>query len=284
MEELTQEQTDEESKKIREEVTAEVFETSIAADQEPTPVVEEIEQKEEAVDIWEGVNPAVKESFDKLSSQFETRLKQTERRVGSIQNEASIVKKAADEVTQKASEAPTPEQVADAEKNKEEWEELKEDYPEWANAIEVKLSAQRTEFQESLPKIETKFNNDVAGLSTKIEELTATIEKNLISAQHPGWQDTINTQEYNTWITGQPAEMQALTTSNFAKDAIKVLDAFGGRQSQRTPAEIAAERKSRLSKAQSIPATGTNRQTKSEADQTDEEYRRSISNKIWDED
>lgn len=292
MDELTQEQIDEESAKIREELTAEVFlDEAPGSTETETSLSESTEagQAKPEADPWAGVSPMLKESMDKISSriegfsEMETRLKQTERRIGAIQNEADAVRRAAGEATAKAAEAPTAEQIAEAEETKEEWKELKEDYPEWAKAIESKLSAQRTEFQESLPNT-AKVEGDVASLKTQIDELTTTLQKSQISAQYPEWEDTISTQEYRSWISAQSAEMKVLTTSYAAKDALKVLDAYAGQQAKKTPAEVVAERQRRLRSAASIPNTTAGKQTKSEADQTDDEYRRSASQKIWDED
>lgn len=289
MDELTQEQIDEETKKIREEVTAEVFE-----DKAPEPIEAEkplpIEPEPEPEDPWKDVSPALKKSFDEVSSQLgdfkamETRLKQAERRIGSMQNEASEAKKVADEAAVKIAEAPTPEQIAKAEDQKKEWEALKTDFPEWANAIESKLSAQSTKLNKSMPdtgKLEEKFDKNVAGLSQKVAELSETIEKNSVSFKHPEWETIRDSKEFGIWLAGQPAETKGLTDSGYAKDAIKVLDAYADHKTKKSPAEIAAERQNRLKKAESVPRTTAIKQTKSEADQTDEEYRRSIGEKIW---
>ena len=283
------EQTQIEEKKIRDEVTAELWEGAepVKTDAEVLGT-NDVEITPEPEDPWKDVNPVLKESFEKISSQLEglsameTRLKQAERRVGSVQNEVFAAKKAADDIAVKIAEAPSKEQIDDAAKTEKEWDELKEDFPEWANAIEKKLSATRTEFEKHIPKkLEEKITTEISALSTKLEEMTVAMEKNVLGIKHPEWETIIDSKEYKVWLAGQDDATKTLTTSQYAKDAIKVLDKFEEQKTKKSPAIIAAERKERLRKSETIQGQKAEI-TKSEIDMNDNDFRKSQAKKIWD--
>ena len=255
MEELTQEQAEE----YRDGLISEMWdgaepkvESKEEIGVEPTAVPE---------DPWKDVNPVLKESIDKISSQLENltsfgeRLKQAERRVGSIQNEFFAAKSA---VNVAVDEAPTTKQIEDAAKTNQEWEELKTDFPEWANAIESKLSATRAEFEKHIPdtgKLEEKIATEVSSLITKLEDMRISMEKNVLGIKHPEWETIIESKDYKAWLAGQDDATKTLTTSQYAKDAIKVLNKFEEQKPKKSPVVIAAERKDRLRKSETVQGT-----------------------------
>lgn len=297
-EESTQEQNDDQA--LRKELAGEIWgsegseETTITEAAKADDVVIEKEvttddgvvvvDEEPAQDEWEGVNPTLRKSFEKISSQLESlsaiesRLKQTERRIGSMQNEMSGAKKVAAEAKV---ESPTKEQMAEAAKTESEWDELKEDFPEWASAIEAKLAANSTEIVKGLPNTE-KINSDMAGMTTKLSEMSTEIQKNKISFKHPGWKAIIDSKEYAAWIAGQPEDIRSKTKSLEAEDAIVVLDKFEVDRPKKSPAAIAADRKKRLKESTVVAGQKTVNTSKSSEDMTDEEYRRKVSKEIWD--
>ncbi|NCC59141.1 MAG: hypothetical protein EOM17_16240, partial [Synergistales bacterium] len=106
---------------------------------EVTPPPEaEPEPKQETVedDPWAGVPPALREQIQSISDRvgaidnLDYRLKQTERRLGSVQNEFYAAQKAAKEQP----DGPTPEQLEKASKSQKKWDEMKEEFPDIADA------------------------------------------------------------------------------------------------------------------------------------------------------
>ena len=288
VEEKVEEKTEEE---IREEIAAEEFELSPPAkkkvEEEPKEEPEkELETKPDE-DPWAGVNPALKQSFDDMSAKVKAfdsmvfRLKQTESRIGAIQNKLSAAEKAAQKPP-----APTKEEVAKAAAEDKSWEELKEDFPEWAEAVDARFSRASSGIETTQKELREAMASHIQGeIATLRAEMLAnekTREKTLLSFKYPDWETTIQTPEYKKFIETEPEEIKQLTFSPLAKDAVKVLDRFekSKTKTNKSPAEIAAERKRRLQ--ESVSAKGTKTMpAKSEADMTEEELRRKIAAETW---
>jgi len=241
-------------------------------------------------DPWAGVDPTLRKTFDEMSAKMKGldevnyRLKQTENRIGALQNQLHEAKKEAEKV--KA--APTKEEIEKAAADETSWSELKEEFPEWASAIDARLAKASSSFkseQEKIKDSQATTTRQIEDKIVKLQELTETFEKSLLEFKHPDWEKTISTPKYQEWILKQPEETKKLTTSKFAKDAVKVLNEFAKTQTTETqtdksPAEIAAERKQRLKQALSVDGKKT-KPVKSEADMDDEEFRKKLSAEIW---
>jgi hypothetical protein len=269
---------------IRAEAEAEIFGEDPQGEQQTDPEVKEPEKKPEPKeepkaepkeelkepkeDPWAGVSPALREQFEGVTRKLSTldeitnRLKTAEGRVGALQSE--LAKKATHEVKQ----APSAAQI-DAAASDAEWEELKEDFPEWANALEKRLTATR---------------DDVKSLiATEQKRMTEEVERRIVSIKHPGYQKTIQDPAFKTWFSAQPAEIQKLANSMRAEDAIKVLDGYAGSKTEKVekaPSRM-QDRKKRLQDAAMIPRGSPQKPIKSEADMTEAELRKKIASEIW---
>ena len=276
---------EEETARIRDEVAQEM-----KAEEEGTaPFVDAHKSepvKEAVIDPWEGVNPALKGMFDTMSQTVQAlqgadlRLKQAESRIGAITNELHAAKKAAETVR----DAPTAEQMAVAAKSDENWENLKKDFPEWAeafdsrfdNKLSVKLEALKAEIGGGTT------TEELEKLKTTLAEGTQTeIQKGILTFFKPKWRDTIGTNDWKAWIAAQPAEMVALTQSDQAVDAVSLIDQFEeATQKQKTATEIAADRKRRM-KTSVLPEGGKAVPVKSEADMSDAELRAKLGKEVF---
>ena len=276
---------EEETTRIRDEIAQEM-----QAEEEGTaPLVDAHRPelvKEVVVDPWEGVNPALKGMFDTMSQTVQTlqgadlRLKQAESRIGAITNELHAAKKAAEQVRV----APTAEQMAVAAKSDENWENLKKDFPEWAeafdsrfdNKLSVKLEALKAEIGGGTT------TEELEKLKTTLAEGTQTeIQKGILTFFKPKWKDTIGTNDWKAWLAAQPAETVALTTSDQAVDAVALIDQFEeATQKQKTATEIAADRKRRM-KTSVLPEGGKAVPVKSEADMSDAELRAKLGKEVF---
>lgn len=263
------EQEQQEMEKIRSEAEAEIF-----GGVEPTQGPEETapaekNTEEPNVDPWAGVAPALREQMEGMNQRMASldeitaRLKTAEGRVSALQSE--LAKKATQDVKKTPGAAPSAAQV-DAASTDAEWEELKEDFPEWANALEKRIAA---------------TNESVRSLISKEQaRMTEEVERRIVSIKHPGYQKTIQDPDFKTWFQAQPAEFQKLANSMKADDAITVLDGYAAARGK-GPSRI-QDRKKRLQEAATIPK-GSQQQApiKSEADMTEAELRKKIASEIW---
>jgi len=276
---------EEETARIRDEVAQEMK----AEEEGIAPVVDAHKPepaKEAVVDPWEGVNPALKGMFDTMSQTVQTlqgadlRLKQAESRIGAITNELHAAKQAAEQVKV----APTAEQMAVATKSDENWENLKKDFPEWAEAFDGrfdnKLSVKLEELKKEIGGGTT--TEELEKLKTTLAEGTqAEIQKGILTFFKPKWKEEIASPEWKTWIAAQPAETVALTLSDQAVDAVSLIDQFEeATQKPKTATEIAADRKRRM-KTSVLPEGGKAVPVKSEADMSDAELRATLGKEVF---
>jgi chromosome segregation ATPase len=228
-----------------------------------------LEPKEE--DPWAGVPTALREQLQQISERITTidnidyRLKQTERRLGGIQNEFYAAQKAAKE----QKEAPTEQEMKAASKTAEAWAGLKEDFPEWAEAIESKIA----DVKPDIEKIRADIKADLQQGSGTNEDM----ERRLVGIAHRDWQDVVKSSDYQAWLQGQPQALQQKALyGQTAEDAIEVLDKFKAAK-KKPPDNI----KDRLEKAVDAPRGPARKPPKSEADLTDAELRQQIASEVW---
>lgn len=211
-------------------------------------------------DPYAGLHPAVRarlESVDGLTQ----RLRNAEGHIGGLTSENRRIAgelAAAQAAAKTSTTAPTTTQMQAAQVSGEKWKELKDQFPEWADALEERLS----QVQPAQPNID-ELRNQIRGeltqqLTTDITakvsaELSAKTEDRLVNVAHRGWKDTVKTQEFTDWYAKQPADVQALGASPVAEDAINLLDQFKAqRVATPDPAAIAQQRRQRLQDAANV--------------------------------
>jgi hypothetical protein len=146
-------------------------------------------------------------------------------------------------------EAPSQGQIANAAKNPETWEQLKEDFPEWAGAMEEYVASKlgSVQSQQGLdPQQVAAFVQQQVD-QTKAEMRQA-IEEARVDGKYENWKDTVNTLEFTQWFTVQSPEIRSLANSDSARDAIRMLDLFHETK-KRSASDIKQERGQRLAAA-----------------------------------
>jgi hypothetical protein len=216
--------------------------------QELEPEQAQIEP-EQPEDPLAGLSPAVRAKLAQIddlaqaNAQLLHHVKTTEGRVAAMQREAQQARQAS------MQEAPTQTAIASAAKNPEKWEQLKQDFPEWAGAMEEYVASKLgvSSQQQSLsPEAVAQFvQQEVANTKAEMGRL---MEEARIEGKYENWRDTINTTEFAQWFTVQTPETRALADSPAAKDAIKMLDLFSAAQT-RSAGDIKQERGARLAAA-----------------------------------
>lgn len=246
-----------------------------APSEEEVPQAEpEPEPQPEVSDPLDGLPDAVKaklaeiDELKKANAQLLHHVKSTEGRVAAMQREAQIARQAA----KAADDAPTSGQIAAASKNPEKWEALKQDFPEWSEAMEEYVSAKlatqpRTESAVSAQQIAGYVQQQVAQTRAEMQKA---FEESRVEDRHGDWKQTVQTQEFVSWFQMQSPEVRALAQSNAAKDAIRMLDMY--EQAKTKPAkEVKQERSARLAAAATTPRGQTTPPAKSLDDMSAEE-------------
>lgn len=271
-----------EEQEYREQLAVELWEDGERAE---FPAEQEEQQAEpEAApeaDPWEGVPAALKQTLEALQSKVSTidtignEVKQWSGRVGAIQRELQLQRNAAEQAAKTVSEAPTKQQMAEAAQDDEAWSELKDEFPEWADALEKRTG-----------KLEKKFSEQIESLRQQqpqapdLSALRREYDQKLLTIKHPSWQQLVASPEYNEWLNKQPQDVrQKALESTDALECIEVLDQFTAAKSP--VKDVVDKRKERLASSVSAPSGGRPVRSKSIDDMTPEEYREHVAKQIW---
>ena len=271
-----------EEQEYREQLAAELWEDGERAE---FPAEQEEQQAEpEAApeaDPWEGVPAALKQTLEALQSKVSAidtignEVKQWSGRVGAIQRELQLQRNAAEQAAKTVSEAPTKQQMAEAAQDDEAWSELKDEFPEWADALEKRTG-----------KLEKKFSEQIESLRQQqpqapdLSALRREYDQKLLTIKHPSWRQIVASPEYNEWLNKQPQDVrQKALESTDALECIEVLDQFTAAKSP--VKDVVDKRKERLASSVSAPSGGRPVRSKSIDDMTPEEYREHVAKQIW---
>lgn len=214
-------------------------------DFEPEQAQVEPEQPE---DPLAGLSPTVRAKLAQIdelaqaNAQLLHHVKTTEGRVAAMQREAQQARQAATQ------DAPTQTAIASAAKNPEKWEQLKQDFPEWAGAMEEYVASKMGDQQQQNLTPEQVTNYVQQQVAQTRAEMGRLMEEARIEGKYENWRDTVNTTEFAQWFTVQSPETRALADSSAARDAIKMLDMFNTSKSV-SATEIKQERGARLAAA-----------------------------------
>jgi len=217
--------------------------TELLADAPETPQVIEPELE----DPLAGLSPAVRaklaqiDELAKSNAQLQHHVMSAEGRMAAMQQEANQARQAA------MQEAPTQTAIVSAAKNPEKWEQLKQDFPEWAGAMEEFVASKIGNQQQGLTpqQVAGYVQQQVAQTRAEMGRL---MEEARIEGKYENWRDTVNTIEFAQWFTVQSPDTRALADSSAARDAIRMLDMFNSSRSV-LATDIKQERGARLAAA-----------------------------------
>jgi hypothetical protein len=160
-------------------------------------------------------------------------------RVSALQSQLAKVPK---------TETPTESQTAAALKSPAKWAKMKEEFPEWSEAFEDFVRENMPAAKEAgqpafdLDAVKTEIRTDLSKESFEREF-------KYVSRKIPNWTQKINTPEFGTWLQSQPPEVKALAESDYALDALELLDHFDKREQptqQESNDPVTAQRNARL--------------------------------------
>lgn len=208
---------------------------------EPEPEPEPVQ-----ADPFQGLPPELLAKIDdlqKANEDLKNHVRAAEGRVAAWQRER--------EEQKRLSAAPTQTDIAKATANPEKWDQLKQDFPEWAEAMEEYVGFKVG--QPSQGVSEDQLNKLIEERTEKIRaEALEAIEYAKLETKHGDWRETINSDDFVKWVGSQPVDVYNLIDSPKAADAVKVIDLFKQSRAPATTttvAEIKNQRKATLSNA-----------------------------------
>jgi hypothetical protein len=134
--------------------------------------------------------------------------------------------------------APAADKAAVASKVDDQLKQVGVDLPDVAELVKAARDELRADMKPvDVAAIEAKFEKAVTErvaevqAQTKVEVAAARVLA-AIDLKHDGWEETINTPEFETWYVKQAPEVQALSASPKAAAAIQMLDLFKADQAK----------------------------------------------------
>lgn len=186
--------------------------------------------------------------LEQANAQLLHHVKTAEGRVAAMQREFQQARQAATTVAPQ--DAPSQERMAAAAKNPEKWEQLKQDFPEWAGAMEEYVAAKLGSVQPQAPGLTPEQVQEL--VQTQVTqtkaEMARALEEARIEGKHENWKQEIKTPEFGAWFLAQAPEVRALADSPSARDAIRMLDLYE-KAKTKPAAEVRQERSQRLAAA-----------------------------------
>lgn len=205
-------------------------------------------------DPFAGMSPALKQRFEQveaLARQAEQvpallqNIKTAEGRVAAMQREMDVAKAAA----KAAPAGPSTAQIAAASGDVKKWDNLKSDFPEWAEATEqyvnAKLAGITPAQAQNLDPKEVEAWVQAQGAKAQAAALAA-VEEAKVEIKHPDWAEKVVSPEFKTWFEKQGDDVKALSQSVRGRDAVRMLDLFNEHQTKaNTTAEAVQQTRSK---------------------------------------
>lgn len=229
------------------EVTAERAGTApVAPAETPVPVPAVVEAP--ATDPLAAIQAQIAEFEAKMSG----RLRNVEGHIGNLngtQKELKTLMDASKTAATQVGDAPTQTEIKQAAANPQAWDDLKEDYPEWATATEALLDS-RLKNSFDAKAFEADIKEQMRGETAAVRQ---EIIESSLAAVFPGWKDDVQSAGFKTWSTAQSDEVKALIYSDKVGDAAKMLKLYEVAKQSNPANAIIEQRKATLAAATTTP-------------------------------
>jgi len=189
------------------------------------------------------------DSLKTLVDNLSHRVQSSDGRVGALQRELQQARAA----TATSQRAPNEQTVRAAAKTPEKWAKLKEEFPEWGEAVESLVDATRAEQpQVDLTPLQTEIQNQINGI---VQQFHWAVEEAKLFGAYKNYKTTVNSTDFVDWWKQQPGDIQSLTASRSSEDAIRALDLFSEHQRKVADSkrDTTQERSARLQAAVARP-------------------------------
>lgn len=161
-----------------------------------------------------------KKEYDGLQS----RVRNIEGRFGTMNAQMQKMLDAQKSVQSSGGDAPSSQQINSAKISSEKFKRLKEDFPEWAEAMEEELNLRTENIKSSIPRAPDLNNyisrddaQDLVGESRKLAYL---------DLKYSNWENEVRTNDFRMWYLSQDDNMKALADSTDVNDSAKMLEAY----------------------------------------------------------
>ena len=220
---------------------------SSASEPEPEPEPGPEPQPEPEPESKPNENSA-EDPLEKIRNQFDGRLRNMQGEINKLTKQLSQSNGAAATAAAKeqGADAPSATQVREAMADGEKLAALREEFPEWAEALDEQISLVEQRVLSKVPAADT------SGLATK-DEIEEFRQKLPVLIKHPTFEKDIRSEVFSKWFDAQPVDVQALADSEEPSDAIALMDKFY----ERTPS-LKKDPQKRLADAVA-PQTGANK-------------------------
>lgn len=199
-------------------------ETEEAEESEEENEVDETTDDKEEIDV-----EALIRERDDYKQKFQSnngRISAYQRQLDELQqSNAHLASQIAKSVDDTGSKSEAREQIA-GEISNQSWDELKEDMPDVAAAIDERLKAM---IDDRIKPINEKIQPISQSLQEQRQrEAEARFERELavVKDRHPDFDDVVRSSEFSEWLGQQPEPVQQLQNSDSAADAAYLLDTF----------------------------------------------------------
>jgi hypothetical protein len=131
----------------------------------------------------------------------------------------------------------------------EQWEELKNDYPEIAAGIEARFGNLEKNHQAEIEALK----GQISPIQQEAEAQYVKNQTDALIRDFPDYIQTINSPEFDKWVQAQPRTVQALMGSDEAVDASYLLNSFAQTQQTTQPeSPLRTKRKQQLEDAETL--------------------------------
>ena len=148
---------------------------------------------------------------------------------------------------------PTKEELKAALEDEQRLEKLKDDFPEYFDALE----AQKRLFKAEIDQVLGQQSSEKETLKTELEAVRKELadekrarQAEIVDEKHPGWQNVVASQNFKDWLNNQDDVTRELYESEYGRDVVKLLDKF----QKESPAKKQEQQKQRL-ESNITPAT-----------------------------
>lgn len=145
----------------------------------------------------------------------------------------------------------------------DQWESLKQDFPEVADGVEAKLNAITSGYEERI----TQLQSQMQPIQQQAEHQQQENERQFINSQlqilqekHSDWNVVGKSNDYREWLSVQRPSIRSMGKSHDAEDAIELLDRYkqdtGETQKQQQADDLKAKRQRQLQSSQTVSRRG----------------------------
>ena len=218
------------------------------------------EQATDVVKTAEAAKPTTEELLTQALARVEKlegRTRNVEGHIGGLTSQQKVLNEtfaAARSAAAEVKDAPTQAQIKQAIANPEQWDRLKEDFPEWSDATETYIDHKLKGITPGadVETVNRLVSQAVSAASVQItQEVEAKIIDKSLNAVFPGWRK--EQPEIQAWVQTQSPEVKAWALSNEVEDAASLLSLWYDAKKSNPAQQILDQRKQKLNQAVAAP-------------------------------